>query len=416
MVGMMSQEELEERRREELGSLSPEGEMILDWLLGDQRSVQEVDERLALLDDTDREYVEGALATSPSYGSAFVRHLAALNLRDMNRGNNVQAGASRYRREAPAGYQRVLKEIGRLRDVGRNVMALTPELLPEDLMRIWPSGKPLPELVIVNFDHPIPQVSMVRRLPSAGGLPLSRADLVSMTGLVRLVMGRPGPLRQIAAAQGIALDHSFEQVNVGMTEIAWSPHLELGELLYDSESVRDDDKEDQHRDHVGELEARAKAHGDVLPDLASRVQDLRDGWARDTTQEGRLAEERLRALHKRIDGLAYRSDALKGALQDLARHLTDGDQGEMDQRLVEAQQALEALEAESQEAAASVAEEERVLDTHRASAAPDTGPRPDRDLPAGEEDEETERRKAKAKASEKDRPKDTASDGKGREG
>lgn len=361
-----------EQRAELAQQSTPAVDEALSWLEAEARSVQEVYEQLSFLGPVEDAIVEDFLRTSPTYGDRFVRDVAALGVRDKNHGNRVRADDLRYRREAPEGFQKVLSTISRLRDSGRNVFALTPELLPENLMRVWPPKRPLPELVVVNMDLGTPRVSVVRRLPSAGGARINRGTLLSMAGTVAKVMGEPGALREVAANQGVTVDHDFTKVEVNLAEIAWSPHLELGELLYDWEEVEgeevsevDEARAEAARGSVEHADHRMGVNQGFLTDLGGRIDDLRVGWGREGGDEARAARERLSGLEARRGAALGKTEKLREERDALAEAIDSGDQEALDKQERRLEDALAALEQETTDLGEAVAAEERLFEAHR---------------------------------------------------
>lgn len=354
-------------------ALSPATEELLDWLDDRERSVQEVAEQLRLLGDGERDVVVDHLSVSTLYGREFVSGLESHDTRFRHRKSRMKVDQTRYRREVPEGFQKVLVNIQRLQSLGRNVFAMTPEMLPEDVLRLWPAARPLPELVVINMDHEVPRVSVVRRLPSAGGIKLQRGALKSMTGVVAKVLGKPEELRKAAAREGLAVEHPFERVDVSLTEIAWSPQLELGELLYDWEQVQVQDEDELH-DEEQTLEARGVVdasaarliqNADLVDDLEDRLRVLGEGWSQEKGTGAREAEGRVASLAARREAASQNLVELDRERLELARDLGQEEAPELDARMESFQADMEAMETETAELAREVADEERQHEVHR---------------------------------------------------
>ena len=366
--------ELEGQDEAEQGYQSEELEAAVAWATEESRSVQEIAERHRLLEDELRPHFMEAISSSLVYDDRFMRDLQAMTLRDQDPRNHVRADSQRHIREAPEGFHKVLRTVHKQRELGRNLIALTPELLPESLVRIWAPGRPLPELLLINMDHDVPKVSMVQRLPSAGGMEVDRSTSLAMTGAVRQVLGNPKTLREIAARQGVMSDRDFDQVDVGLAEVAWSPYLELGELLYDWEAARLDEVEDSG---MQEAHAAQEAQQDrlgqqqeVLWDQSSRLGELQGAWQAEAGEAALEAQTRLSDLQERQQGAQRTVERLSALQQELDLELHEAEENQaadLPERLEAFREEVEALEAETLQLAEELAEEERLLLAHRRS-------------------------------------------------
>ena len=299
--------------REEAAQRSPGGEEVVQWLTSSARMVQEVVARRRLLPADVQAEMDQFLKTSPQYGEAFLTSMDALTLRDRNPASRVRADSMERRGEAAQAFQPILKSVSSLKGAGRNVMALTPELFPDALMRVWPPRRPLPEMILINFDLQVPRVAVVQRM-RGGPEAVDRSTLATMTATIRQVMGQPNILREVASRQGIKIEGVMDKIHVEAAPVMWSPTLELGDILYDRSFVQlDREEESTSRKQTRKLEGirrRQDQQGPALDDLQERLAELNESWAE---AEGKEAQE----VREKVEGLQGRADHHQKGLDNL---------------------------------------------------------------------------------------------------
>lgn len=348
---------------EEAPQRSPRGEEVVQWLTTSPRMVQEVAARRRLLPVEVQTEMDNFLKTAPRYGETFLTALEALTLRDRNPASRVRADSMERRGEAALAFQPILRSVSSLKSAGRNVVALTPEQFPDALMRVWPPHRPLPEMILINFDLQIPRVAVVQRMRGGPGA-VDRSTLYTMTATVRQVMGQPAVLRELASRQGLKADGVMDKIHVEAAPVMWSPTLELGDVLYDRSFVQlDQEVEKPARKQARKLEGirrRQDQQGPALDDLDERLAQLSEAWAEEEGKEAEDVRERVEALQVRTGGQQQALEDLKDRARFVEGQVVRGSP-EVDNLFLELEKQTTTLETDVTRLAEEVTQEEHKL-------------------------------------------------------